>query len=576
VHVRTSSSAPDFAAELLNAAPQRVTQEMRLEENLRALTWRNPRLAERLCWAVDGRHVNEGTDGRLMLQMHQSRVALELSPPDTDEACRQVLASSDRPDVFVFGVGAGELIAQLLASGRVGRVTAWDRDPWMLRLALSRFDLRSALRSGQLRLALGCDLFSELAPLPTDVVLHPVLAPVYRNERQLLEGLRARCAFVGAGGLFVDDLADGLRAQGFSVFTLETERLSLEELDYTVEQLRPAMVTVINYTEGLAEFCDRHQLPLYCWEIDPTLVRLQTLAGPAQTTRIFTYRRAHVQDFLAAGFPHAEFLPLAANPVRRRPATLTKGESLAYRVPIAFVGASLVDRVPRLREDFALGYASFHALRTAGEMVALRDDGLALLDWMLAEQRRDFSRYVLPELFATREPALWAEGKRPGAVDLEQIAGELAAGEKRQAYVEVLAPLGVNVWGDHGWEREGARARYRGSAGHFVELNKIYTAAQVNLDVGRLYQMDIVTMRVFDVLACGGFLLAERADALLEFFTPGVHLDVFTGAQEMVDKAAYYLAHPEAAEDIAQAGRALVRESHTIVQRLQHMLGAAR
>jgi spore maturation protein CgeB len=44
----------------------------------------------------------------------------------------------------------------------------------------------------------------------------------------------------------------------------------------------------------------------------------------------------------------------------------------------------------------------------------------------------------------------------------------------------------------------------------------------------------------------------------------------------MVDKAAYYLAHPEAAEDIAQAGRALVRESHTIVQRLQHMLGAAR
>ncbi len=579
MHVRAPDAldAADAFALLAAAPAQRVTPESRLTDNLRALSWRNPRLCERLCWAVDGRHVSEGDDGRLQLQLHQSRATLELSPADAEEACRAALASAgeagERPDVFVFGVGAGELIAHLLASGQVGRVTAWDRDPWMLRLALSRYELRAALRSGQLRFALGCDLFCELAPVPRNVVLHPVLASVYRNERQMLEGLRPHCAFIGAGGLFVDDLADGLRAGGFSVFTLETERLSIEELDYTVEQLRPDLVMAVNYTEGLAEFCARHELQLCCWEIDPTMVRLQTLSGSGATTRVFTYRRAHVQDFLQAGFSHAEFLPLATNPTRRRPATLSKSETTTYGVPIAFVGASLVDRVPRLREDFAMAYAGFHARGAdAAATRALYEQGLALLDQLLAEQRRDFSRYVVPAQLAAREPGLWAAGKQPGALDLEQVVGELAAGEKRQAYVELLAPLGVHVWGDQGWQREGAQARYRGTAGHFVELNKIYTAAQVNLDIGRLYQMDIVTMRVFDVLACGGFLLAERAEALLEFFTPGEHLDVYATPEELLDKAAFYVANPAAAAHIAQAGRALVRESHSIVQRLAHML----
>ena len=115
---------------------------------------------------------------------------------------------------------------------------------------------------------------------------------------------------------------------------------------------------------------------------------------------------------------------------------------------------------------------------------------------------------------------------------------------------------------------------HRGVAGHFVELNKIYSAARINLDVGRLYQMDIVTMRVFDVLACGGFLLAERSEALLELFAPGNDLDVFTGPEELLDKVRFYLAHPEQAAAIATQGRRTVEAKHTIRQRVARMLAA--
>ena len=94
----------------------------------------------------------------------------------------------------------------------------------------------------------------------------------------------------------------------------------------------------------------------------------------------------------------------------------------------------------------------------------------------------------------------------------------------------------------------------------------------IHLDIGRLYQPDIVTMRVFDVLACGGFLLAGHSEALLEMFTPGVELECWSTLDELEDKVRFYQQHPDKAQTIALAGRARVLRDHTIRQRLLTML----
>jgi spore maturation protein CgeB len=450
---------------------------------------------------------------------------------------------------------------------------------------LGNADYTQRITGGQLRLSLGCDLFDELAALtapgagPRTVVLHPVLEQVYKNERELLERAPPRRALLAEGGLFVDDLADALRDEDYAVYSLDTARLSLEELTLTFERVKPALVAAINYTEGLAEFCESQGVPLLCWEVDPTLERLGRVAMPLPRTRIFTYRRAHVLDFRAAGFPAVEFLALATNPVRRAPVTMPPPEAEKYAALVSFVGASMMDRVGPLRRDFVRVYATFKSggqAPTEAALAACQAEATALLDELLALQRADFTRYLIPTLLGERAPGFQAFCKRPGALDAEQILGELAAGEKRRDYVAALRDLAVEVWGDRGWNTPELADQYRGSAGHFVELNKIYTGTRVNVDVGRLYQMDIVTMRVFDVLACGGFLLAEKADALLEFFTPGVHLDVYADREELALKAAYYLRNPRHAARIAAQGRALVIEKHTVAERVAHMLATLR
>jgi len=81
-------------------------------------------------------------------------------------------------------------------------------------------------------------------------------------------------------------------------------------------------------------------------------------------------------------------------------------------------------------------------------------------------------------------------------------------------------------------------------------------------------------MRVFDVLACGGFLLAERHEVLSELFQEGVELETYGEIVELKDKVRYYLAHPEQARIIGQRGLRAVVERHSIAQRVQRMLAS--
>ncbi len=170
------------------------------EKNLSALNKRDPGLARRLCLAVSDDHVDvDGARYRLHRTWHPLGVEPELP----------------EGDVFVFGVGLGEAVIAALNQGR--DVVAWDRDPWLLRLLILRHQLHRPLASGRLRLALGADLLTvPRAGLKT--WKHPLLAGIYRNAEEVLEqGLREKRALVAEGTLFVDDIADALRDDGYSV-----------------------------------------------------------------------------------------------------------------------------------------------------------------------------------------------------------------------------------------------------------------------------------------------------------------------------------------------------------------------
>ena len=78
--------------------------------------------------------------------------------------------------------------------------------------------------------------------------------------------------------------------------------------------------------------------------------------------------------------------------------------------------------------------------------------------------------------------------------------------------------------------------------------------SKINLNVLRTQNKGSHNMRTFDIPACGGFMLHEYSDEVVDFFEPGKEMDTFKSAEECLDKIQYYLKNESVREKIALNG----------------------
>jgi hypothetical protein len=548
---------------------QDPTALVRLTAALGALQRVAPALAARLSEPVACDHLHRDASGRLLRDWRGTLLDLDA------HGVRVASAGDPRERGLWFGLGSGRALDAALARGE--SYALWEPDPQLLALALARFDWSRHLASGALALHLGPDLLA-LAKAPprgphvVDVATLHMRGPEHRLFTQ--RGARP-IALLVEGRLLVDGLAAALDRRGYDCYQVGAQHLGRAELDRVVHTLAPRFALAINDTNGLAEWTAAHDLPLAVWEIDPTTDVPRRLTGPAPRARVYSYRAAHLVGFRRAGWSHVEHLPLAADPFARRRRHLLGPQRVRYTSDVAFVGASMARQARVLLARFTTRLAELRGTDTR----ALAADARAL-ERVLAAQARDLDHFHVPELLAEHMGEaidLWrasGETERP-----EALVGELCASQRRAAVVAALSGHGIEVWGDEGWREllapfgpDGARVRYRGPAGHREEIEYVYSGATVNLDIGRLYQDDIVTLRVFDVLACGGLCLTEHNAEVERLFAVGEELETWSSLAELRRAVVRHLEHPERAAAIGARGRRAIEERHALDLRLDHML----
>ena len=105
----------------------------------------------------------------------------------------------------------------------------------------------------------------------------------------------------------------------------------------------------------------------------------------------------------------------------------------------------------------------------------------------------------------------------------------------------------------------------------FSEMAETYAESRIVFN--RSLQNDI-NMRVFEALGCGRFLLtnelAENGQA--ELFRDGVQLATYAGADDLLDKARFYLENESLREQIAAAGHSETIARHTYSHRMWTLL----
>ncbi len=171
----------------------------------------------------------------------------------------------------------------------------------------------------------------------------------------------------------------------------------------------------------------------------------------------------------------------------------------------------------------------------------------------------------------------WEDYPRGGALEHEAaFIGHYEPGLRVEcAVAAVRAGLPLRLFSrELGWRRnlpkDVARVAGPGPGLYGDAYREKLSRAKISVCFLSRWNRDVYTKRVFEIPACGGFLLCERSAFMQTLYEEGKEAAYFGSPEEFVDKVRFYLSHEAERRAIAAAGRErLLRGGHDIHSRLR-------
>ena len=113
------------------------------------------------------------------------------------------------------------------------------------------------------------------------------------------------------------------------------------------------------------------------------------------------------------------------------------------------------------------------------------------------------------------------------------------------------------------------RIQYCGSVDYWSELPQAFRMSKINLNFTIRNIRSGIPLRVWDILAAGGFCITNFQPELVMYFKNGEELVWFEDEADLVKKVGYYLSHEDERKRIALNGQKKVRELHNYDVRLR-------
>ncbi len=141
---------------------------------------------------------------------------------------------------------------------------------------------------------------------------------------------------------------------------------------------------------------------------------------------------------------------------------------------------------------------------------------------------------------------------------------------ERVAALDALRAFDLGIWSVHEVP-DRLRQFYRGPA-LGVEMLKITQAATITVNPHGDFMRWGGNMRLFEACGVGAFQIVDDRPGVREWFTEGEHLVIYRDLDHLRELVAYYLAHDDERQRIADAGRAHVHAHHTYDHRMARLV----
>ncbi|MFQ5946455.1 MAG: glycosyltransferase [Anaerolineae bacterium] len=178
-----------------------------------------------------------------------------------------------------------------------------------------------------------------------------------------------------------------------------------------------------------------------------------------------------------------------------------------------------------------------------------------------------------------RPPALRAEERAQYGSPVTFVGTVIPS---RERALETVREFGLKIWGParNPWgtwdpERSPLGPHWQRRSAYREEAVKIYAASDITVDIHFLFGEPLptcnVTARVFEVPACGGFLLTNSCDQLERLYSIGTEMVSYRSPEELRRLTAYYLARSEERREMAARAQKRAHEEHSFKRRLEEM-----
>lgn len=372
-----------------------------------------------------------------------------------------------------------------------------------------------------------------------------------------------------------DAVIRGLKELGHTVYevVLEVENKSpsgQEILDAVVmgmEKSNADIIFSINYYPALSEIARVYKLLYYSWIVDAPVLELYSKTIKNRCNRLFIFDSELYREISVYNPYNIFYLPLAAdcdfyqNAIRN--ASLSDVEKYTHN--ISFVGSLYTekcpyDKVKNLSPKIS-GY--LHGIMKAQEKIY----GYYFVEELLSDELVDeFVKNYDGYYLAGEEDLL----TKKRTLAQFYIGNKIPAMERVDTFKYLSEKFEVDIYTASD-TKEIPKLKNHGTIMTHTQMPIVFNKSTINLNPTSKPIRSGIPLRIFDLLACEGFVLCNYQSDLLNEFLQGEELDVYSSIEELEEKIRYYLSHTDVCREIAHNGYEKVSKRHTYPLRLEQM-----
>lgn len=338
-----------------------------------------------------------------------------------------------------------------------------------------------------------------------------------------------------------------------------------------------AFVFSINFFPAISYTCDHFRVPYVCWSVDSPVPELFSNALKKEWNRIFLFDQAQYQFFHPVNPGRIFYLPLATNVKRWESVVLnmTEEDYAKYDADVSFVGSLYTEkcRYDRLLLAQKMPGQPYISEYTQGFVRGLIEAQLKVYGYNFISDT--LTDRVIREI-ADADPDFYRGSDTYMDTDRylaahQYIGIKLAAVERERTLNRLAQHFHVNLYTNSDASPL-PNVHCMGPALTLTEMPMIFHASKINLNITMRPIETGLSLRIWDVLGCAGFLITNYQAEIPEYFEIGRDLETYESMEELEQKVQYYLTHEDERIEIAINGYEKVSRLHTYEKRVAEMI----